>query len=215
MKTLKDIKLLVLSIAVISVAFIAPCEAQAQRPDFKPYYANANWQFNAPFNNDFTNRASGWGANFEGGMFFTPRVGVGLFLSYSTNHKYIPSKTLVTSGNSALTTNQERSMFQLPFGVAARLRFMPSNRIFDPYVSLKLGAEYVQLSSYISTYNIYDRNWGFYLSPEIGTNIWLSDQKNVGFNASVYYSFATNKGKVLDGDINQLNNVGFRVGLAF
>ena len=53
------------------------------------------------------------------------------------------------------------------------------------------------------------------MSPEIGTNIWLSEQKNVGFNVSVYYSFATNKGHVLDGHINQLNNLGFRVGMAF
>ena len=171
--------------------------------------------FNAPFGNDFTNRASGWGMNFEGGYFVTPKLGLGLFLSYSSNHKYIDTQTMHPATNSALTTNQQRSLFQMPFGMAARFRFNPASTIFDPYVSMKLGAEYVQMSSYLSTYRIYDRNWGFYMSPEIGTNIWLSEQKNVGFNVSVYYSFATNKGHVLDGHINQLNNLGFRVGMAF
>lgn len=214
MKTLNFIKSLALSVAITAICTIVPATVHAQQ-DYKPYFANANWQFNAPFGNDFTNRASGWGMNFEGGYFVTPKLGLGLFLSYSSNHKYIDTQTIHPATNSALTTNQQRSLFQMPFGMAARFRFNPASTIFDPYVSMKLGAEYVQMSSYLSTYRIYDRNWGFYMSPEIGTNIWLSEQKNVGFNVSVYYSFATNKGHVLDGHINQLNNLGFRVGMAF
>ena len=214
MKTLNFIKSLALSVAITAICTIVPATVHAQQ-DYKPYFANANWQFNAPFGNDFTNRASGWGMNFEGGYFVTPKLGLGLFLSYSSNHKYIDTQTMHPATNSALTTNQQRSLFQMPFGMAARFRFNPASTIFDPYVSMKLGAEYVQMSSYLSTYRIYDRNWGFYMSPEIGTNIWLSEQKNVGFNVSVYYSFATNKGHVLDGHINQLNNLGFRVGMAF
>ena len=216
MKKIIYLKMMALSIAVFSVALLMPTNAQAQpQRDFKPYFANADWQFNAPMNNDFTNVASGWGVNFEGGMFVTPKFGLGLFISYSTNHKYIPTKSFHPAENSTLTTDQERSLFQLPFGLNMRYKIMPGNKIFDPYVSLKLGAEYVQMSSYISTYRVYDRNWGFYMSPEIGTNIWLSEMKNIGFNVSLYYSFSTNKGTVLDGHINQLNNIGFRVGMAF
>ena len=30
-------------------------------------YYNIDWQFNIPLNNSFSNVASGWGMNFEGG----------------------------------------------------------------------------------------------------------------------------------------------------
>lgn len=211
MKNLK-IKLLVAAMAV--TAMLLPATMKAQQ-SYKPYFANADWQFNVPLGNDFTNRASGWGASFEGGYFVTPKIGVGAFLSYSTNHKNLPTETITPSSTSILTTNQQRSLFQLPFGVNLRYRFIPQSGILDPYAGLKLGAEYTQLSSYISTYRITDDSWGFYLSPEVGTNIWLSEEKTFGFNVSLYYNFATNKGRVLDGHVNQLNNIGFRLGVAF
>lgn len=213
MKTFNNFKKIVLASAFIAASIIIPTSVNAQ--DYKSYFGNANWQFNAPVSNSFTNRASGWGANFEGGYFITPKIGLGAFVSYSTNHKYIPTETLMPSTNSSLTTNQQRSLFQIPFGFNARYRINPNSTIFDPYAAIKLGAEYAQLSSYISTYQLSDDSWGFFLSPEIGTNIWLSEDKNFGFNVSLYYSLSTNKGHVLDGHVNQLNNIGFRLGVAF
>lgn len=211
---MKNFKIKIIFVALLTICALSPLAVKAQQ-DYKPYFANANWQFNAPLGNDFTNRASGWGANFEGGYYLTPKVGLGAFISYSTNHKYIPTQTMHPSTTSALTTNQQRSLFQLPFGANVRYRFNPESGIFDPYVALKLGAEYTKLSSYISTYNIYNDNWGFYVSPEVGTNIWMNAQKSFGFNLSLYYSFSTNKGAILDGDINKLSNLGFRAGIAF
>jgi hypothetical protein len=67
----------------------------------------------------------------------------------------------------------------------------------------------------MSTFRVYDDCWGFYMSPEIGTNLWLNSEKSFGFNMSAYYSFSTNKAKVLDGHVNQVNNMGVRVGVAF
>ena len=214
MKTLSKFKTIILSAAIAVIGISFPFTSQAQE-GFKPYFGNVDWQFNAPIGNSFTNRASGWGANIEGGYFITPHIGIGAFMSYSSNHKYIPTKTLVISETSALTTKQQRSLFQLPFGLNLRYRFMPFSNILDPYAGFKLGVEYTQMSSYISTYQLYDRGWGFYMSPEIGTNIWMSEEKTFGFNVSLYYSFATNKGHVLNGHANQLNNMGFRLGVSF
>lgn len=213
MKTFNKFKKILLASAFITASIITSISINAQ--DYKPYFGNANWQFNAPISNSFTNRASGWGANLEGGYYIMPKIGLGAFVSYSTNHKYIPTETLMPKANSALTTNQQRSLFQIPFGINVRYRINPDNTMLDPYVAIKLGTEYAQLSSYISTYQLSDDSWGFYMSPEIGTNIWLSEDKNFGFNASLYYSFSTNKGHVLDGHVNQLNNIGFRLGVAF
>lgn len=214
MKTYNYLKSFVFAIAIAAISLLYSGNANAQHT-YKPYFGNIDWQFNAPFNNDFTNRASGWGANFEGGIYVTPKIGLGLFVSYSSNHKNIPTKTLHPTTTSALTAEQERSLFQVPFGLDARYRFYTMSKVCDPYIGLKLGTSYTQLSSYMSTFRVYDDSWGFYLSPEIGTNLWLSSEKTFGFNMSLYYSFSTNSARVLDGHINQLNNMGFRVGIAF
>ena len=210
MKSLKNFK--IKAILLLMIACLIPTIASAE--GYKKYYANGDWQFNGAPGNSFATRASGWGMNFEGGWFFSPKCAVGLFIAYSTNHKYIEQESISLSNNGTLTTNQQRSLFQLPFGAAFRYRFNTQSWL-DPYVALKVGAEYVQLSSYISTFQVYQRNWGFYVSPEIGSDFWINPNKNFGFHVAVYYGFSTNKGAVLNGDIDKLNNVGFRLGLAF
>ncbi|MBQ4916835.1 MAG: outer membrane beta-barrel protein [Muribaculaceae bacterium] len=214
MKTINYFKMLMVVVAVFVVSLVATTDIKAQTT-YKPYFGNVDWQFNAPFGNDFTNRASGWGANLEGGLFVTTKVGLGLFVSYSTNHKSLPMETLHPTATSTLTAKQSRSLFQIPFGVDVRYRFYERSRVCDPYVGLKIGTSYVQLSSYMSTFRVYDDCWGFYMSPEIGTNLWLNSEKSFGFNMSAYYSFSTNKARVLDGHVNQVNNMGVRVGVAF
>lgn len=213
MKTIKYYNIKLIASLTLAICLLIPALANAQ--EYKNYFANGDWQFNAPLNNDFANKASGWGMSFEGGYYVTPKLGVGLFIAFSTNHKYIPTETFPVADNATITTNQQHSLFQLPFGVDLRYRFIPQSSYFDPYFSVKIGPEYTQLSSYISTFQIYERKWGFYVSPEIGTNVWINSQKNIGLHLAAYYSFATNKGQVLNGDLDKINNIGFRVGLAF
>ena len=180
----------------------------------KKGYANVDWQFNVPLSNKFASTASGWGMNFEGGYFITDNIGVGLFLAYSTNNEYFGQKTLNISETAAMTTDQQHSLFQLPFGASFRYRFVPESQ-FIPYLSLKLGPEYSEMSSYYNVYKSHDYDWGFYISPEVGITMYPTQDKSVGFHVALYYSYATNKGNVLTYSLDGLNNFGFRLGLAF
>lgn len=214
MKTIKNIG--VKLFAAVALLFAVPTLASAQNYNtsaYNNYYLNADWNFNIPLGNDFASKASGWGMNFDAGYYLTDNFGLGAFLAFNTNHKYIPTQSFMFE-NSTMTTNQQHSVFQLPFGVSARYR-MVSESIFEPYVSMKLGANYAQMASYFSTFKAYDRTWGFYMSPEVGTNIWLTPNQTVGLHLALYYSFATNKGNVLNYSMDNLNNFGFRVGLCF
>lgn len=74
-----------------------------------------DWQMNAPVSTDFADKISGWGMNFEGLYELTPRWSVGAFINFHTNHKYIGRQTLQLSPTEALTTDQQRSAYQLPF----------------------------------------------------------------------------------------------------
>ena len=61
--------------------------------------------------------------NFEGGYYVLPDLSIGAFINYHTNNEYISRQTLPLSNSAALTTDQQHSVFQLPFGFATHYRF--------------------------------------------------------------------------------------------
>ncbi|MBR5849717.1 MAG: outer membrane beta-barrel protein [Alistipes sp.] len=177
-------------------------------------YFNIDWQLGVPISESFADKTSGWGMNFEGGYFLTEEITVGGFIAYQTNFRSIPRQTLTLSNGSALTTSQKHAIFQLPFGVSGRYNWLPDS-ICQPYVGLKLGAAWAQISSYYYLYQQYTNTWGFYLSPEAGVSIFPRPDMRFGFHAALYFSYATNSGKLLSYSIDGLTNFGFRVGISF
>ena len=175
-------------------------------------YYNVDWQFNIPISNHFSNVASGWGMNFEGGYYVSPDIAVGGFINFHTNNEYLSRRTINLGGNQAINTDQQHQMFTLPFGVLARYRFIESD--FQPYVGMKLGACYAEFNNYYYIFMRSSDKWGFYMSPEVGFN-WYPWANGIGFHMALYYSFATNKCNVMTYSQSILNNFGVRLGLAF
>ena len=175
-------------------------------------YYNIDWQFNIPLGNDFSSTASGWGMNFEGGYDVTPEIAVGGFLSFHTNNEYFSRRTIAINETLSMNSDQQHQMFTLPFGLLARYRFQEAD--FQPYVGMKLGMCYSQFSNYYYIFLTDENRWGFFMSPEIGFNYypWAN---GVGFHMAIYYSFATNKCDLMSYKQSTLNNIGFRLGLAF
>jgi len=195
--------------AALATMLIATSQADAQMS--KKYYINGGWQFNGTLANDFAESAQGYGAYIQGGYFVTPMLAVGGFASFNTNNEYVPRETYSFSDMSALTTDLNRSIYQVPFGASLRYRFLRS--MFQPYIEAKLGAEYSTQSTYMSTFVNRHDNWGFYVSPEIGMIFFPFERTDFGFQIAAYYSYATNQNKAVD--IKGLNNLGFKLGIAF
>ena len=126
-----------------------------------------DWQMNAPFSTDFADKLSGWGMSYELGYQFTPRWEAGVFASFHTNHKYVGRQTLSLSPTESLTTDQQRSAFQVPFGVMGSYN-LSTNRYVKPYIGVKAGAMFARNTTYFGSGGVYDKSWGFYVSPEIG-----------------------------------------------
>lgn len=209
MKATRHIPLKVFAMMAIAIAFALPSRAQTS----DTFYSNIDWQFNFPISNSFTEKGSGWGMNFEGGYYLTENLAIGGFLTYHSNHKYIPRQTISMGDNSSLNTDQQHTLFQMPFGVAGRYTF-DREGMLQPYVSLKVGPQYAKLKT---TYNVFensDNTWGFYISPEIGMNIfpWVY---RPGIHVAAYYSYATNKGSVMTYGVDGMSNFGLRLGIAF
>ena len=210
MKTIKYISIRLVAVAAVLFGLSQPMNAQLSMSS----YINVDWQFNGSVGTKYMEDASGWGMNFDGGYFLTPNVAVGAFLSYHTNNKYFSRRTLSTSSGTEMNCDQVHQLFQLPFGASVNYRFLYDG-VVRPYAALKLGAEYAQLESYFNIYSYTKNTWGFYLSPEVGMEIYPW-KGGVGFHFAIYYSYATNRTDDMPGyDVKGLNNLGFRVGLAF
>lgn len=206
----RSIRILTALFAV--AALCRPADAGAQV--LPNAYFNIDWQIGIPVSNGFADKTSGWGANLEGGYFLTEAVTIGGFLNYQTNFGEVGRQTLVLPSGNALTTSQKHSVFQLPFGVAARYNWLPG-AVCRPYAGLKVGASWAEFASYYSVYKQSTDNWGFYLSPEVGVSIFPRRDLQFGIHAAFYYAYATNSGDLLTYSIDNLNSFGFRIGVSF
>ena len=184
-------------------------EASAQMG--KRYYVNGGWQFNGTVANDFVQNGQGYGAYVEGGYYITPLIAVGGFASFGTNNDYVPKQTYTFDDQSALTTDVDKSIYQVPFGLTMRTRFMRGE--FQPYLGTKIGTEFSTQSTYMSTFVNRHDNWGFYMSPELGFTYFPFQKTDFGFQLAFYYSFCTNRNSSYD--IKGINNLGFKLGIAF
>lgn len=147
MKTIKYLSLRVFAVTALALVFALPTKAQMTDNG----YANIDWQYNFPLSNNFADKSSGWGMNFEGGYFLTDNFALGAFLNYHSNHEYFGRQTLPVGEGGSLNTDQQHTAFQLPFGLASRYVWNRGGA-FQPYAGVKLGAEYAQLKS-TSTYS--------------------------------------------------------------
>ena len=195
--------------AITLAALLTAVQANAQMG--KRYYINGGWQFNGTLANNVAESAQGYGAYMEGGYYLTPMLAIGGFASFNSNDQYYGTQTYTFDDHSALTTDLTRVHYQVPFGSTIRCRFMRTQ--FQPYLQAKIGTEYSEQSTYMSTFVSQTDNWGFYVSPEIGFTWFPFDATDFGFQLAVYYSYATNQNKSLN--MNGINNLGFKLGVAF
>ena len=200
----------IIYIIAASLAFLLMSgEADAQMG--KRHYVNGGWQFNGTLANNFAENAQGYGAYLEGGYYISPMVAFGGFASFNTNNQYFPKQTYTYSDKSALTTDIDKSIYQVPFGTTLRVRFLRG--MVQPYAEAKIGTEYSTQNIYMSTFVTRQDNWGFYVSPEIGLTFFPFSQNDFGFQFAAFYSYSTNRNKTFN--IDGINNVGFKLGIAF
>ncbi len=201
-------KMIYMFAAVMAFMCIA-ADADAQMG--KRHYVNGGWQFNGTLKNEVAESAQGYGAYIESGFYVTPMLAIGGFASFNSNDQYYPKQTYTFADKSALTTDLNKSIYQVPFGSTVRLRFARS--MFQPYIEAKIGTEYSTQSTYMSTFVSRDDNWGFYISPEIGMTVYPFQKDDFGFQLAAYYSYSTNKSTTYN--LKGINNLGFKLGIAF
>lgn len=182
--------------------------------DMRNAHLIVDWQMNAPVSTDFADKISGWGMNFEGLYDVDSRFSVGLFINFHTNHQYVGRQSLQLSPTEMLTTDQQRSAYQLPFGLSVAYTLYKGKYV-KPYFGVKTGSAFTRYTTYYGTGGVYDKGWGFYVSPELGLKIYPSSHCRFGFHVAGYFNYITNKMETLLDDVDGQGNVGFRLGVIF
>ncbi len=199
----------VIAIIALTLPFAMPVGAQVS----DNCYGSVDWQYNLPISNNFSEHPSGWGMAFEGGRYVTDNYAIGLFLNFHSNHEHVGRQTLPAGTHGSLTTDQQHTTFQLPFGFASRYTWNRGGA-FQPYIGSKMGAEYAKLKSNFNVFETQRNTWGFYASTELGFTLYPRVY-GPGLHFAAYYSYATNDGRLMNIHVDNLQNWGFRVGIGF
>ncbi|MEI8006684.1 MAG: hypothetical protein WCI48_10785 [Bacteroidota bacterium] len=205
---------------IISVLLLAPgVHAQEKSPEgFSPSSLyTLSWSISVPLGNlsSFVNNVSPAGGNFTGRYFLKKGLAVGFEFGWNNYYEKYPRDTYYGDDGLAITAVQYSYAFVIPWKAGVYYYFMPS-AIADPYVGLSLGGDYMEEHIMVQEYDIYNTQWGFTMSPEVGVLIKFGRFSHWGATASAQYWFNTNSFNFAGyNSYANMQGLNFNVGLTY
>ncbi len=205
----------------IIAALLLTVTVQAQEKAASGYNPTSlytlSWTLGVPLGsfNNFINTVSPAGGNFTGRYFLKKGLAVGFEFGWNNYYKKYPRNTYYGGDGLAVTGIFYTYSFVVPWKVGAYYYFMPS-AIADPYVGLSFGGDYMEEHIMVQEYDIYNTQWGFTMSPELGVIIKFGKYSHWGANVSAQYWFNTNSFTFTDVDsYSTMQGLNFNVGLTY
>lgn len=187
-------------------------------------YYTISWSIGFPlagFNNagkpdySYISKTSLAGGMLSGQAFLCQnRLGLGAAVGWNNFYQTVKRQTYtIPDRGMAITAASYNYMSSVPIKAIVTYAFLPNAGILQPYFTLGLGANYMTQHIMIQDIDIWDDNWGFMVSPEIGTYIRFGKNAMWGANVAVGYNYATNHFNLAEhvksNGINYLNlNIG-------
>ena len=103
----------------------------------------------------------------------------------------------------------------VPFQAVIGWHFIPEKMV-SPYVSLGIGGDYMEHHLLVQEYDIYETNWDFSLTPEVGALVKFGYYANWGAIVAFNYKWTTNKIVLYnDRTSKDLQMLNLKVGVAY
>ncbi len=180
-------------VCLITLGLSMLADLQAQN---KQYY-NLGWEVGIPVGSfsDYISSASLRGGYFSGNIFVTDAVSVGFKFGYNSYHENMPRQTWYMEYGTAITASSYNYSTQAPVQVGAYYHFKTNGQI-EPYVGLGLGVNYITEETFVQDLEIYDNQWAFLMTPEVGLRyqfknlpigITLKAAYNQNFNSYIFW----------------------------
>lgn len=206
----------ILFILAISLCCAGVARAQYYGNDIRQIYS-INWQPNIPVGDsrDFVSKMSFEGINVNWAYFVTDNIAVGFDLSYNNYHEKVGQKIYMPDANTAVNAAQYRYTQAFPIKVQGKYFFNQFGTVM-PYAGLGIGALSAGQHIVIQDIDVWDNNWGFLLSPEIGVLVPIGIAGDTGIwgaNITAGYNWSTNKSDVGKIKADNRQSFYFNIGL--
>jgi hypothetical protein len=121
---------------------------------------------------------------------------------------YIPEKGI------AITATNYRMTWMVPFQAVIAYHFIPTKTV-TPYVGLGIGGDYMEHHLMIQEYDLYETQWDFSLTPEVGVLAKFGKYSNVAGLVAFNYKWTTNKIEVGNDKSQNLQMLNLKVGIVY
>jgi hypothetical protein len=184
---------------------------------YKPHsYYSFSWNISIPAGdfNKWVSIASPAGGMFSGQFILHKNIGFGFDIGWNNYYEKFDRQTYYGDNGTALTAAHYRYAYMLPFKADVSYYFLPSN-IFCPYIRVGIGGDYMEQHLIVQDVDIYDTNWGFLMSPEVGAFIKFGPYSNWGADFRAKYWFNTNSFSFGEKKFDMMQGIDFSIGLAY
>jgi hypothetical protein len=166
---------------------------------------------------DFNEWVSGTSpAGFDmGGRYFVKNgLAVGWNLGWQRVSQIYEDETYtIPDKGIALTANNYRFTWMVPFQVSVANHFMP-DKLLSPYIGLGIGGDYMEHHLLILEYDIYKTRWDFSLTPEVGVVARFGNFNQWGALVAFNYKWTTNQIELYQKTSENLQMLNLKVGIA-
>ena len=183
---------------VLAISLCCAGVARAQSYDGARQIYSISYQTSVPVGGvrDFIPNMSFEGININWAYFVMDNVSVGLDLSYNNYSHKVGQKVYRPDANTAINAAQYRYTQVFPIKVQAKYFMAPFGPGLQAYTGLGIGALSAGEHIIIQDIDVWDNNWGFLLSPEIGILIPFGADNYWGANITAGYNWSTNKADI-------------------
>ena len=204
----------ILFILAISLCCAGVARAQNWGTGMRQVYS-INYQMSVPVgeSRDFIPSMSFEGININWAYFVMDNVSVGLDLSYNNYTHKVGQRIYRPDANTAINAAQYRYTQSIPIKVQAKYFLNPFGPNIQAYTGLGIGALSAGEHIIIQDIDVWDNNWGFLLSPEIGVLIPFGADNYWGANITAGYNWSTNKANIGGMTFNNRQSFYMNVGL--
>ncbi len=187
----------------------------ASAQNVKQYYS-LSWAFAFPVGDmhNFVSRPGWVGGAFDGQVYFTDNLSFGFNIMWNNYQQTKDRATTVIQPGLVVTANSYRYAHAIPVKVGAYYNFLPDYSI-QPYAGLGMGVNYTSEHVVVQDVDVYNTNWGFLLSPEVGAYFMMGPDKNWGFKLGCAYNFSTNSFNFFNTDYKLIQNLMLTAGVTF
>jgi len=207
--------------SIIILTFLALGVVQAQESSGIGYtptsYYTFSWNTTFPMGDfsDWVSSPSPAGFDFGGRYFVKNGLAVGFNIGWQRVSKIYDQETYyIPDQGLAITAENYRFTWMVPFQAVVAYHLMPEKMI-SPYLGVGIGGDYMEHHLLIQEYDIYQTQWDFSLTPEIGVLAKFGRFSNWGALVAFNYKWTTNKISFYQTTSKDLSMLNLKVGLAY